>query len=161
MHTPEYAFEHVPANVAAGAKRLGITYPVALDNDYKTWNAFHNESWPADYLIDATGRGPVRRRRRGRVPGDRVADPPVADQRATPASALPTATDVPDLTPTSPYQTPETYLGAARAQYYDGSPRCEPGTATFTPPAKLAEDSFSLGGTWAVTDESITARRTP
>ena len=55
VHTPEYAFEHVAANVAAGAKRLGITYPVALDNDYTTWNNFGNDSWPAEYLIDATG----------------------------------------------------------------------------------------------------------
>ena len=55
VHTPEYAFEHVAGNVAAGAKRIGITYPVALDNDYTTWNAFSNDSWPADYLIDSTG----------------------------------------------------------------------------------------------------------
>jgi cytochrome c biogenesis protein CcdA/thiol-disulfide isomerase/thioredoxin len=55
VHTPEYAFEHVPGNVAAGARRLGIRYPVALDNDYATWNNYGNQSWPADYLIDATG----------------------------------------------------------------------------------------------------------
>ena len=55
VHTPEYAFEHVPSNVAAGAKRLGIQYPVALDNGYATWNNYGNDSWPADYLIDASG----------------------------------------------------------------------------------------------------------
>ena len=56
MHTPEYAFEHVPSNVAAGAQRLGITFPVALDNSFDTWNAYDNQSWPAAYLIDATGQ---------------------------------------------------------------------------------------------------------
>ena len=56
MHTPEYAFEHVPSNVAAGAHRLGLTFPVALDNSYDTWNAYDNQSWPAAYLIDASGQ---------------------------------------------------------------------------------------------------------
>jgi thiol-disulfide isomerase/thioredoxin/sulfite exporter TauE/SafE len=66
VHTPEYAFEHVPSNVAAGAKRLGIHYPVALDNHYTTWNNYNNDSWPADYLIDATGHVRSRTRRRHR-----------------------------------------------------------------------------------------------
>jgi hypothetical protein len=52
---PEYSFEHIPSNVDAGAKRLGIAYPVALDNDYTTWNNYDNQSWPAEYLVDAAG----------------------------------------------------------------------------------------------------------
>ncbi|WP_323747418.1 cytochrome c biogenesis protein/redoxin [Catenulispora rubra] len=55
VQTPEYTFEADPGDVAAGAKRLGITYPVALDSKYTTWNSFGNDSWPADYLIDSTG----------------------------------------------------------------------------------------------------------
>lgn len=55
VHTPEYAFERVPANVASGAAALHIAYPVALDNDYATWNAYQNLYWPAEYLIDADG----------------------------------------------------------------------------------------------------------
>ena len=55
VHTPEFAFEHVPSNVRGAVRRLGITYPVALDNDYKTWNAFQNQYWPAKYLIDRRG----------------------------------------------------------------------------------------------------------
>jgi hypothetical protein len=54
VHTPEYAFEHDTGNVAAGTERLDIGYPIALDNNLETWDAFHNQSWPADYLIDAT-----------------------------------------------------------------------------------------------------------
>ena len=56
VHTPEYAFEHVPSNVAAGARRLGLTFPIALDNSYDTWNAYDNQSWPAAYIIDAQGQ---------------------------------------------------------------------------------------------------------
>ncbi|WP_239155312.1 cytochrome c biogenesis protein/redoxin [Amycolatopsis sp. FDAARGOS 1241] len=55
VHTPEYAFEHVAANVADSVSRQHITYPVAIDNDYATWNAFQNQSWPAEYLSDASG----------------------------------------------------------------------------------------------------------
>ena len=56
VHTPEYDAERVPANVEAAVARYGIRYPVALDNDYKTWNAYRNQFWPALYLIDRQGR---------------------------------------------------------------------------------------------------------
>ncbi|MDR3659190.1 MAG: cytochrome c biogenesis protein DipZ, partial [Mycobacterium sp.] len=55
VHTPEYAFERVAGNVASGAAALNITYPIALDNDYATWNGYQNLYWPAEYLIDANG----------------------------------------------------------------------------------------------------------
>ncbi|KAM14882.1 integral membrane C-type cytochrome biogenesis protein DipZ, partial [Mycobacterium tuberculosis 2485AR] len=55
VHTPEYAFEKVPGNVAKGAANLGISYPIALDNNYATWTNYRNRYWPAEYLIDATG----------------------------------------------------------------------------------------------------------
>ena len=55
VHTPEYAFERVAGNVASGAAALHITYPIALDNDYTTWNNYQNLYWPAEYLIDANG----------------------------------------------------------------------------------------------------------
>src|SRR5581483_4855407 len=55
VHTPEFAFEHVASNVRAAVKRLGVTWPVVQDNDYKTWDNYANEYWPADYLIDKQG----------------------------------------------------------------------------------------------------------
>lgn len=58
VHTPEFDIEKQKANVEAAVKRFGITYPVALDSDYKIWDAFSNQYWPADYLID--GKGTVR-----------------------------------------------------------------------------------------------------
>ncbi|SFK02200.1 thioredoxin family protein [Bradyrhizobium sp. Gha] len=56
VHTPEFPFERSAANVQAALKRHGITYPVAQDNDSKTWNAYNNQYWPAQYVIDQTGR---------------------------------------------------------------------------------------------------------
>jgi thiol-disulfide isomerase/thioredoxin len=56
VHTPEYPFERSTANVVDANQRLGITYPVAQDNRYATWSAYHNRYWPAVYLIDKKGR---------------------------------------------------------------------------------------------------------
>ena len=67
VHTPEFAFEHVVSNVRAQAAALGVRYPVAVDDNYATWNAYANEYWPADYLIDAQRQRPPRSLRRGRL----------------------------------------------------------------------------------------------
>jgi thiol-disulfide isomerase/thioredoxin len=56
VHTPEFAYEKQTANLQAAVRRFGITYPVAQDNDYRTWNAYGNQYWPALYLIDVDGR---------------------------------------------------------------------------------------------------------
>jgi cytochrome c biogenesis protein CcdA/thiol-disulfide isomerase/thioredoxin len=157
VHTPEYAFEHVAGNVAAGAKRLGISYPVALDNNYTTWNNYQNDSWPADYLIDATGT--VRNVSIGE--GDYSGTETLIRQLLTaadPSATLPSPTEVADTTPISATQTPETYLGAERAQTFAGDGPLTPGTDTFTYPPSVPDDEFALSGTWAVTNESITAK---
>ena len=55
VHTPEFPFEHSASNVAAAIKRHGITYPVAQDNNSGTWEAFDNQYWPAQYIVDRDG----------------------------------------------------------------------------------------------------------
>ena len=154
VHTPEYAFEHVPSNVAAGVRRLGLTFPVALDNSYGTWNAYDNQSWPAAYLIDASGQ--IRHISIGE--GDYSGEEQLIRQllgAAHPGIALPRATDVPDTTPDDSAQTPEAYLGAERQQGYHGSTPYA--TGQFTAPATLPANSFALAGAWTIGQESITA----
>src|SRR5215468_8124864 len=56
IHTPEFPFERSAGNVQAALKRHGITYPVAQDNGSKTWNAYRNQYWPAQYIVDQNGR---------------------------------------------------------------------------------------------------------
>jgi thiol-disulfide isomerase/thioredoxin len=56
VHTPELARERLLANVHREVERLGITYPVVVDNDYAIWKAFHNEYWPAAYYADVSGK---------------------------------------------------------------------------------------------------------
>ena len=55
VHTPEFAVERVLANVQKATKDLGVTWPVVLDPEYKTWSAYNNGYWPAFYFIDAKG----------------------------------------------------------------------------------------------------------
>ena len=55
IHTPEFPFERSAGNVQAALKRHGITYPVAQDNDSATWNAWRNQYWPAQYIVDQHG----------------------------------------------------------------------------------------------------------
>jgi thiol-disulfide isomerase/thioredoxin len=55
VHTPEFPFERSAGNVQAALQRHGITYPVAQDNDSATWNAWHNQYWPAQYIVDQHG----------------------------------------------------------------------------------------------------------
>ena len=155
VHTPEYAFEQVPDNVAAGAARLHITYPIAIDNEYATWDSFTNDSWPAEYLIDATGT--IRHVAIGE--GEYGVTESLIRQlltAANPAVTLPSATDVADTTPTDTGQSPETYLGAARAQYFVDGP-LSPGTASFHYPESIPADAFALNGTWTVSDEDLTS----
>ncbi len=56
VHTPEFPFERSAGNVQAALKRHGISYPIAQDNDSKTWNAYRNRYWPAQYIVDQTGK---------------------------------------------------------------------------------------------------------
>ena len=56
VHTPEFPFERSASNVQAALKRHGITYPVAQDNDSRTWDAYRNQYWPAQYIVDQSGK---------------------------------------------------------------------------------------------------------
>lgn len=60
VHSPEFAFEKEPANVARAVESFGLRYAVAQDNEMATWRAFSNNRWPAKYLIDADGNIPYR-----------------------------------------------------------------------------------------------------
>lgn len=56
VHTPEYDYENDIDNVRGQVAKLGIEYPVAIDNRYAIWNAFGNQFWPAHYFVDARGQ---------------------------------------------------------------------------------------------------------
>jgi cytochrome c biogenesis protein CcdA/thiol-disulfide isomerase/thioredoxin len=154
VHSPEFAFEHVPSNVMAAARSLGVTYPVAIDSNLATWTAYNNEYWPAEYLIDANGI--VRHEDFGE--GSYPQSESLIRQllvAAHPGLVLPPPTDVPDKTPTEAIS-PETYLGSDRAQY-DESQALIQGSQSYSLPSSVPLGSFALGGTWNQSSEKITS----
>lgn len=155
VHSPEYAFEKVPANVASGAEDLGISYPVALDNNLSTWTNYRNRYWPAEYLIDADGT--VRHIKFGE--GDYATTEALIRRLLTdadPGVALPPPSDAADLTPDAG-QTPETYLGVGKMVNYGGLGRYDEGTADFSYPDALADDTFAYRGRWSLDYQGATA----
>lgn len=155
VHTPEYAFERVPDNVASGAKDLGITYPVALDPNYSTWTNYRNRYWPAKYLIDANGT--IRHVKFGE--GDYPTTERLIRQllsSARPGVTLPVPTESLDTTP-PPDLTPETYLGVGKVVNYGGDGQYDQGDATFEYPARLADDTFALKGPWTLDYQGATS----
>ncbi len=117
VHAPEFAFEHEPRNVRRAVQDLDIEHPVALDNDFGTWNAYANQYWPANYLVDRAGH--VRYVHFGEGEYDRTER---AIRTLLAVDGTRRAAVRPDRTPEGP-QTPETYLGWERlSPAYSGSP---------------------------------------
>ena len=155
VHTPEFAFEHVPSNVAAAAKQLGVDYPIAIDDNYGTWDAYENEYWPAEYLIDATGH--IRHVDFGEgLYGQTETLIRQLLKDADPKVVLPPPTDVPDLTPTD-QTTPESYLGNQRLENLDDQTVEDDVMATYQAPASVPQDELAYGGNWLIGSESSTA----
>jgi cytochrome c biogenesis protein CcdA/thiol-disulfide isomerase/thioredoxin len=154
VHTPEFAFEHDLGNVRAAVKRLGVRYPVALDNGYGTWKAYSNNYWPADYLVDQAGR--VRDVHFGEGDYAKTERNIRLLLEAGKAGRLPQAGRDTDRTPME-IRTPESYLGYLRIGNYTGSPLRTDQPAAYRFPASLTQDSYAYAGTWKVEGERIVA----
>ncbi|HEX9598280.1 MAG TPA: cytochrome c biogenesis protein DipZ [Gaiellaceae bacterium] len=154
VHTPEFAFEHDLGNVRAAVKRLGVRYPVALDNSYGTWKAYANNYWPADYLVDQAGR--VRHIHFGEGDYAETERNIRLLLEAGHAGQLPQAGRDTDRTPLE-IRTPESYLGYLRIGNYMGSRLRTDRPAAYRFPASLTQDSYAYAGTWKVEGERIIA----
>ena len=134
-------------------KRLGVRYPVALDNDYATWNAYRNHYWPADYLIDHAATSATSTSAKATTT-DRT-----EIRRCSGRGCRPPATRLTTRPHARELRTPESYLGYARIGNYAGSPVRPDRPAAYRFPASLAGDSFAYAGTWSVESERILAGR--
>ena len=158
MHAPEFAFEKLPKNVQKAVKDQKLNYPVALDNDFATWNAYKNQSWPASYLIDKDGK--VRRVHYGE--GKYQESEQAIRELLIESGAKLTdkvATNGSEFVPVTKMETPETYLGTRRASDYVGSPPlARAPVQDFVLPASQDINKWALSGRWEVTTEKIIAR---
>jgi len=153
VHTPEFAFERVPSNVRENTKRLGLEYPIALDSDYGTWNAWHNQYWPAKYLIDREGH--VRLFHFGEGEYDET-ESAIRELLAEQGGDLPAAAGLPDKSPRGQV-TPESYLGHARLARYVGTEIAPDEEKTYRPSPRLGDNELTLGGRWKVEEERAVA----
>ncbi|MCV0413709.1 MAG: cytochrome c biogenesis protein DipZ [Brevundimonas sp.] len=156
VHTPEFAFEKSQANVRRNVDRLGVTYPVAMDNDYAIWRAFRNNYWPAHYFIDAQGR--IRHHHFGE--GDYAGSERVIQQLLKEAGAQVDASTVQVKTAGAEMAadfaqvaSPETYVGYARAENFRSPGGLARDIVKTYQPASLALNDWTLAGDWRVTRE--------
>ena len=162
IHAPEFAFEKDLRNVRREVKDLGVTYPVAVDNDYKLWRAFGNEYWPAHYFVDANGS--IRHTHFGEGEYDeseRVIQRLLAEAGggSLPADLVSaTGTGAALAADETHVLSPETYIGHARADSFASPGGQVPGVAhDYTVPPKLSLNQWALGGSWTVSQESAVA----
>jgi cytochrome c biogenesis protein CcdA/thiol-disulfide isomerase/thioredoxin len=166
VHTPEFAFEKDPANVAKSLPDLKITYPVAVDSNYAIWKAFHNQYWPAHYFIDANGiiryhhfgegkydeseeviQQLLREKNSGLKTGGFV------QVNGSGSQAAPDFNDV---------ASPETYIGYARQQNYASPEKIrQDGPQIYSAPSRLTVNQWGLAGNWNVSDEHATLVAAP
>jgi cytochrome c biogenesis protein CcdA/thiol-disulfide isomerase/thioredoxin len=154
VHSPEFPFEKEASNVEEAIESNGIHYPVAQDNDLATWGAYGNQYWPAEYFIDSRGR--VRYAHFGE--GEYGKKEQIIRQLLVEAGRKVPGreTRVRAIAPSPTVTTPETYLGAARAERFT-NPTLSPGSHDFTAPASLPADEFAYRGRWRITLDSATA----
>ena len=150
VHSPEFAFERVESNVRENVRKLGVRYPVALDNDFVTWQSWHNQYWPAKYLIDK--RGNVRYYHFGE---GEYAKTEEAIRTLLGADA-PAASNVPDESPHGQV-TPESYLGYERLARYVGDPIAQDKPHAYNFPRGLSDNGLAYSGIWTVQDERAIA----
>jgi cytochrome c biogenesis protein CcdA/thiol-disulfide isomerase/thioredoxin len=154
VETPEFAFEHDAGNVANAIDQFGIHYPVVQDNDMGTWNAYGNEYWPADYLIDATGHVRYAAFGEGDYGQTETAIRSLLAEAGAQVGGMSRPTDV--ITP-SEQATPETYLGTARAQGWVNGPHAGLHDYGPGPDPQLGLSEFAYSGTWNIADQPARA----
>jgi cytochrome c biogenesis protein CcdA/thiol-disulfide isomerase/thioredoxin len=161
VHSPEFAFEKLPANVQKAVHDLGIAYPVAMDNDLAIWRAFNNEYWPAHFLIDGQGR--IRYHSFGE--GDYDATEKAIQQlliengHMVRGTALVDGKGVGAAADLADVASNETYVGYGRAEHF-----ASPGGFTadapqdYTVPALTTLNDWALAGRWTVGEEHASAQ---
>jgi len=161
VHAPEFAFERDVGNVTAAIKKLGVTYPVAIDNDYTLWRAFDNEYWPAHYFVDAQGH--IRYHHFGE--GDYDQSEHVIQQLLREAGHTQVSSDlvqadaqgVQQAADNQDMRSPETYVGYRRAEHFASTPAVAGDKETqYQLPAQPQLNQWGVEGHWTIGAEQAT-----
>jgi cytochrome c biogenesis protein CcdA/thiol-disulfide isomerase/thioredoxin len=152
VETPEFTFEQEASNVQQAINSDGLHYPVVQDNRYGTWNAYQNQYWPAEYLVDAQGQ--VRHTQFGE--GNYKEDEAAVRQLLYDAGAhnLPAPMTATAIIPSKNLGTAETYLNPQRAEGF--AQQLKGGTHFYPGVSAPILNEFGLHGTWNATSQSVT-----
>lgn len=156
VHSPEFLFEQNPNNVTNAVKKYAIPYPIALDNNYVTWNNFYNHYWPAQYLIDKNGYVVYVHFGEG---DDAITENNIRillgkNMTSNTVTADPeTQSNFADAN----LQTPETYLGSNRATNFANENNLLANSTNYIYPKNLALNQWALDGEWQQDSQKITA----
>jgi cytochrome c biogenesis protein CcdA/thiol-disulfide isomerase/thioredoxin len=164
VHAPEFAFEKDIDNVRRAVRDLGVTYPVALDDDLKIWQAFNNEYWPAHYFIDAQGRIRHHHFGEGEYDGsERVIQKLLteAGYKNVPTGIVnPQANGVQAAADDGELQSPETYVGYGRGANFTSEPFMD-ASHVYSTPSMLKQNQWGLTGAWTIGREKSVLDRAP
>jgi cytochrome c biogenesis protein CcdA/thiol-disulfide isomerase/thioredoxin len=154
VETPEFAFEKEASNVEDAIEQFGLRYPIVQDNDMGTWNAYGNQYWPADYLIDAHGHVRYATFGEGDYGQTETAIRALLAEAGAQVGEKSHPTDV--VKPTEA-ATPETYLGTNRAEGWTNGPKA--GRHDYGPPptGELAVNDFAFSGSWNISGQPAEA----
>jgi cytochrome c biogenesis protein CcdA/thiol-disulfide isomerase/thioredoxin len=159
VHTPEFAFEKQRSNVEKAVRDLKVNYPVAIDSDYKTWQAFNNQYWPAHYFID--GKGRIRYHHFGEGEYDeseRVIQQLLKENGATGLNGgtVNVSADGVGAAPgAGEHRSPETYIGYHRAEHFASpEPIAQDERKSYSLPPRPTLNQWGLSGSWNVGEES-------
>lgn len=151
VHTPEFEFEKNADNVSRAIKDFGLTYPIVQDNDYSTWGAFNNQYWPAKYFIDKNGS--VRDTHFGEGNYD---ESEKLIQSLLKETGVKIDAKISNPTYNIMANSPETYLGASRMEFYYPNGNLTAGSYNLSLANNVSLNTFSLGGKWEIMPEYAT-----
>ncbi|HYZ22043.1 MAG TPA: redoxin domain-containing protein [Rhodopila sp.] len=155
VHTPEFGFERIRPNVETALSELGVTYPIAQDNAYRTWRAWGNRAWPSFYLLDRNGE--IRLVREGEGHAQEIETAIRGLLGLSRAGSGRDGTDDADL---SRIFTPEIYFGSLHdtRQARTQSPRTGDAVYAITDPSGPGLNEYDLDGRWARGEEGLVLR---
>ena len=162
VETPEFAFEHVKSNVEAAVKSLGIQYPIVQDNEYATWNAFNNEYWPNDYLVDIDGYIVDQHSGEGDYAETEAAIQQALAERAArngnaQESSMLESTSTVNIPGANlnAIESPETYFGSNRNEFLGNGEQGQSGVQNFVLPvaSDIQPNTLYLSGSWDIVPE--------
>jgi len=158
IHTPEFGFEKKIENVRDAAERFGLKFPIVLDNDYGTWNAYENRFWPRKFLIDINGNIAYDHIGEGGYDETELKIQELLEERKRVLSSNVALTkemqDVDaEVVAPSRLRSPETYFGSLRAQFLGHAVSQEGTMIEFAEPVEQQKNSVYLVGVWDVQPE--------